>query len=359
MIGMLNAKPARLLLGRELPNGWRVVERVARPTNATGGNFGAPYIVEREGKSAFLKAMDLSRALLTKDLLTGLQHFAEAIRFEGSLLEVCAEKGMTRVVRLLDQGTVELDDANTDPLARRASTAFYFIFELATGDLRASIEMDQSASAKIGVLHDVALAIQQLHIEGIAHQDIKPSNVVSFTEHQKLADLGRASRRGSVSPNDHWAFPGDPTYMPPEYAYGHVPPEYRDRRLGADFYALGSLLAFLFTLESATPLLLESLPAHVQPTAWKGGGFDDALPYLVDAHAQVCHYVEGQLPEATRIHLLEAFRQLTHPDPSTRGHPNARRQTGKPLGIERYVSLFDLLKRRQAVADRMQAKALK
>lgn len=353
MVGMLKfSKPAQLLTGMELDDGWRVVEPVIRPTNATGGMFATPYIVEKDGKRAFLKAMDLSKALLSTDILEGLQFFTDSIKFEGDVLEVCSEKRMDRVVRLLHQGSIELDSTNSDPLARRASTVFYFIFERGEKDLRAGIEVDQTATQKVTVLFNVALAIHQLHQEEIAHQDIKPSNVVLFASDQKLADLGRASQRGKISPNDKWKFPGDSTYMPPEFLYGFEASEFRDRRLGADLYALGSLMSFLFSLESATPLLIDSLAAYARPNAWKGGDFQNVLPHLIDAHARVCSYLEGCFPESIRAELIEAYKQLTHPDPLLRGHPRARKQQGEPLGTDRYVSLFDRLRLKQSVADR-------
>ncbi|MFN0183254.1 MAG: protein kinase domain-containing protein [Aquabacterium sp.] len=347
------SKPAHLLTGRQLRDGWQVVAPVKRASDATGGTFSTPYVVEKDGQRAFMKAMDLSKALLGNDLLKELQRFTDAIKFEGDLLSVCADKRMSRVVRLLHQGELELDHQNQDPLARRASTVFYFIFELAEGDLRHRMKADPSDAQKLTFMFSIAVAIQQLHQEDIAHQDLKPSNVGMFGERPKVFDLGRASRRGRYSPNDDWRFPGDPTYMPPEFAYGLVPAEYVDRRLGADLYALGSLLAFLFSLESATPLLLQSLPQHVRPTDWKGGDYKDAMPYLIDAHARVCTYLSSYFPEATRAELVEAYKQLTHPDPAVRGHPKARAAVGRPHGIDRYVSLFDRLSKRQDIASRV------
>lgn len=352
MVGMLSiCKPAGLLQGRDLPGGWKVLQPFARAADATGGNFATPYIVEKDGRRAFLKAMDLSRALLSGDILAGLQHFTESIRFEGEMLEVCRHRGMDRVVRLIDSGQIEMDDKNSDPLARRASTVFYFIFELAEADLRAEIKLGQSSSSKLETLFNVAVAIQQLHQQEIAHQDIKPSNVVMFKQGQKLADLGRASKRGKVAPNDQWAFPGDPTYMPPEFSYGYLANEYHDRRLGSDFYGLGSLMAFLFSLQSSSPLLIDSLAAHARPNTWKGGDYKTVLPHLIDAHSRVCAYLSPYFPSDVRAELSEAYRQLTHPDPLVRGHPRSRAQHGRPLGIDRYISLFDRLKLKQKLAE--------
>ena len=58
-------QPARLLLGRELPGKWKVVEAAARKPNATGGHFSVGYIAEnQDGRKGFLKAMDYTAAFM-------------------------------------------------------------------------------------------------------------------------------------------------------------------------------------------------------------------------------------------------------------------------------------------------------
>lgn len=55
----------------------------------------------------------------------------------------------------------------------------------------------------IALMHQITAALRQLHGSGIAHQDIKPSNILFFQDdHTKLADLGRASDRHGGSPHD-------------------------------------------------------------------------------------------------------------------------------------------------------------
>ena len=61
-------------------------------------------------------------------------------------------------------------------------------------------------------LHHIAVGLQQLHGEGIAHQDLKPSNVLFFeTFGAKLADLGCADtlKNPASSPHGHWGITGD------------------------------------------------------------------------------------------------------------------------------------------------------
>jgi eukaryotic-like serine/threonine-protein kinase len=347
------SKPSQQLNGLTVGTGWTVSGPLSKDPNSTGGNFSTSYKAEKGGVVAFMKAMDLHEALLQQDILLALNKVTSAILFEASLLEDCRGDGLSRVVQLIEFGSVQTAPHATDPVAQSLSTVYFFIFELADGDLRKKYSALQSSSAKLQTLHGVAAAISQLHTARIAHQDLKPSNVVFFGEQaHKIADLGCASVQGRISPRDHLPFPGDQTYMPPEFAYGYLSSDFNDRRAGSDVYALGSMISFLFCQQSASFMLWQSLPQQYYPGLWKGS-FSDVLPYLVDAHSRVCAYVQSQLPGELSPEILGAFQQLTHPDPAKRGHPDARRRVGSPHGLERYVSLFDLLRRKLQVRERL------
>ena len=48
--------PAQQLVGKELPNGWKVEELIEQPETATGGHFSTSYIARSgNGERAFLK----------------------------------------------------------------------------------------------------------------------------------------------------------------------------------------------------------------------------------------------------------------------------------------------------------------
>jgi serine/threonine protein kinase len=308
--------------------------------------------------------MDLSAALQHADQLAAIRHFAEMIQFEGELLEICKQRHLSRIVRLIEQGTLDgAVGSEVTPVVAAASRVYFFIFELADGDVRHrfSRTCETDCSLKLRALHQTATAVAQLHGSSIAHQDVKPSNVVSFNGNEhKLADLGRASLVGRLGPTDDLPFAGDLTYMPPEYAYGFTPPDALDRRFGTDVYLLGSLIAFLFTLQGSSALLRQRVPDHVLPRVWStdpesawNGSFADALPHLVKAHGEVSDYLSQQIPTYCSGDLSRAYFELAHPDPLVRGHPKARRQVGRPLGLERYISLFDLLSKRSSVNERL------
>src|SRR6266481_8225226 len=89
--------PAARLKGLSLASGWKVIEEVQGFTEATGGQFSCPYIVEKKGRRAFLKALDYSKAEeLAKesgwDVPTALQYLVAAYNFERNLLRQCAER---------------------------------------------------------------------------------------------------------------------------------------------------------------------------------------------------------------------------------------------------------------------------
>lgn len=66
-------------------------------------------------------------------------------------------------------------------------------------------------------LHHVATGLYQLHSARVAHQDLKPSNILVFDKKlSKVSDLGSASIREVPSPRDEAPFAGDSTYAPPE-----------------------------------------------------------------------------------------------------------------------------------------------
>ena len=225
------ATPAKLLLGRTLPEGWTVERAVVPPPFATGGTFSASYIVNRNGQRAFLKAMDYTAALGSVDPARALAQMTAAYNFERDLLEKCQSHRLSRIVRVLDAGTLPSTAGDA------ASVVQYLVFELADGDIRSFVRIDTELDVawSLRMMHHVTAALRQLHAAGIAHQDVKPSNVLIFqSRRSKLADLGRASDRDRQSPFDELRCAGDRTYAPPELLYGEVSTDWSSRRLACD-----------------------------------------------------------------------------------------------------------------------------
>lgn len=338
---MANQTPAQRLGGIELQDGWRVIDTIPRSPGGTGGYFSHGYLVQSQaGIKAYLKALDYSAALRDHDPARALQQITTLYNFERDLCVKCRNSKLDRVVNVLADGSVTVDP--NDP----ASAVQYLIFELAEGDVRSQMDrIDHIDNAWIlRSLHHVATGLKQLHGVGVAHQDLKPSNVLMFEEQiSKVADLGRASSRGETTPYDEELVAGDMAYAPPELLYGHIDPDWNRRRLACDMYLLGSLLAFFYTRSSLTSLIKTELaPDHLW-TSW-GETYDDVLPYVRDAFGKAVVAFGREVPEGIREVLVNVLRQLGEPDPKFRGSPSRRGgSAASQFSLEQYISKFDLL----------------
>jgi serine/threonine protein kinase len=283
--------------------------------------------------------MDYTSALNSTDPATALNLLTSAFLFEREILQECVERKMSRIVRAIDGGKTSVN----------GQTVEYLIFEEAKGgDIRKYLESTAQFNLvwTLTCAHNVCVGVQQLHNASIAHQDLKPSNILHFPEEgEKLADLGRAWHKSKFSPYDALDFAGDLGYAPPELLYRYLDPDESDRRFGADFYLVGSLILFLFTGLRASQILVSALnPVH-GPRAWRGT-YDDVLPYLKHAFADNLVMVSAQFPDATlRTEMIDVLGQMCDPDVRTRGDKAHRAKYGSRFVLQRFVSRFDRLRR--------------
>jgi len=330
------------LHGRLLNNKWRVVRAIPKG-NTTGGYFSYGYIVKSiDGEEAFLKALDLSIAFRQPDFVEAINNMTSAYLFERDLLFRCRENRLTRIVRAIDQGVVEVTGA-TPPQVH------FLVFELAEGDMRQYMDAIGcfDLAWTLRTLHHVTVGIGQLHRIDIAHQDMKPSNVLSFDSgtSAKIADLGRASSRNDSALHDECSVAGDYGYAPPELLYGFISNEWNERRFACDLYHVGSLAMFMFTRVNMTAAISSYLhPVHL-PKHWQGA-YEEILPRVQYAFEQAMEDLEAEVPLSCRQDVISAVRQLCNPDSKLRGHPLNRKSRGNPYSIERYISWFNRLARK-------------
>ena len=338
--------PAESLAGKALPGGWLVGERLARAPYATGSCFSQGYhVTNTDGRKGFLKALDYFNALAQDDPATVLNAMTQAFLFEREICNVCVKRSMRKVVRAIDAGTVNVDASSQMGIVQ------YLIFELAEGDARkhiAAVAAFNTAGA-LRALHHVCTGLFQLHGSGIAHQDLKPSNMLVFDNQEwKVGDLGRACSKDLPAPHDRYDVAGDPAYAPPELLYHYVDPDWNRRRFGCDAYLLGSMILFLFTGAGATAQLLDQLDPSFHWSTYSGT-YDEVLPYLRDAYGRALETAAEALPSEYRSPLLEMLTQLCDPDPRLRGHPQARGAQSSQYSLERYISLLNLLATRAEI----------
>jgi serine/threonine protein kinase len=324
-----------------LEGAWRVGPLEQKKPQSTGGHFSQSYRVlnEEDGRRAFLKALDFYSAF--GDGPKSIELVATLFNFEEKLLEVCKSRGMDRVVRALSSGVVKVDP--TTPFG----TVPYLIFEEATSDIRVALgdrNLPTDTAWKLRALHHVTTGLKQLHGAGIAHQDLKPSNVLIFLIDQalfisKIADLGNAASANHPSPYDVMAWAGDYSYAPPEIHYSYLDPDWDRRRIGADLYLLGGLLSFIFSSTTSLATLFHFLPLEFHPGNWDGS-YDEVLPYIRHAFTNASELFEASLPEKLAAELMPIYRQLCEPDPRRRGAPNTSLNRN---ALEKFVTRFDLL----------------
>ncbi len=338
---------AQKLQGLTLDGGWKVLQLLPRGLNATGGCFSEGYLVEdTNGRKAFLKALDFSGAPFQKDTARWLEIMLRAFNHEKDLLYLCEKKRLDRIVMALGDGQVLVPGGGG-----LNEVVPYLILECAQTSLRSQAALVQQfdRAMALRILHQVAVGLQQLHGIRIAHQDLKPSNVVLFGPlESRITDMGSASHRDRNSPQDELSHAGDGNYTPPELLYKVTNSEWHTRRFGCDAYMLGALVVFLFYGTPMTPLVLAQVPQHQKPRAWNGS-YSDVFPLVQagfgDALTKISQVFQAQgVPE-----LTEVVRQLCDPDPSKRGHPKDLGRGQAQYDLTRYVSFFDRLARRMEI----------
>ena len=332
---------------------WKILKKIKRNPDNTGGHFSVGYHTENtKGDKGFLKATDIGLLNPSSDK-SAFSKTTQALneqKFEREILEICNGNNMDRIVHALDYGEFESVHNNVREMV------FFIVFELAQCDVRTQLlrSRSQNLSWTLNALHNLSVAVQQLHAAEISHNDIKPSNLLVFdAQLQKLADLGRATSNISAGPWDSFLYCGDKTYAAPEFWYNNYAfPKVGGRisfdvRKASDLYLLGSMAYFFITGQSLTPILRTALQPEQGGRVWTGS-FDEMLPYIYDALSSVMRHFDKQMyingsnsiiDEADE--LRAAVLQLCDPNPLKRGHPINISANVEKYSVERYVSLFD------------------
>lgn len=348
------ASAAARLMGLTLSGGWKVVKPFERRQDASGGNCSHTYLVEKDGKQAFLKAMDLSEALLVEeDTLDFIRALTDAYHHERQLLLHCRDRKMSKVVVAIDHG-----DVHVPGLSGVDAQAFYLIFELADGDVREQVDLTKRFDTlwSLRALKDVCLGLWQVHRELIAHQDTKPSNVLLYRkEGFRVSDFGRSSRQGRDVWYNEFPVAGDPIYAPPELLYRHTHPDFAARRIGCDLYMFGNLAAFMFAGVNMTAAIAGKLPPQFHWSQW-GGDYAQVLSYVEHAFTAALGDLAPLVDQDVRPEIVQIVRELCAPDVTRRGAPKALGRMTQ-YSLERYVSRLDVIYRKAEFKRRARVSA--
>ena len=137
--------------------------------------------------------------------------------------------------RLSHPGVVTIFDAGTDP----KSDLSYIAMEWVEGPSLERLIKEQGSLPvrdSLDIVHQVALALDAAHRQGLVHRDVKPGNILLDNEGQaKVTDFGIAKLARLNMTMTGWV-PGTPFYMSPE----QVRNEDVDGR--SDLFSLGVVL---------------------------------------------------------------------------------------------------------------------
>jgi serine/threonine protein kinase len=329
------------LRGKTTPAGWLIGDQVSFAADHTGGYFSDCYYVEKDGRKAFLKSLDIEKFDIS---LIGW--LLNAFNYEADLALLCREKRLVRIAQVMEYDKVERDPA-APPVLRYVP---FLIFELADGDIRATVDASKNISDqwRFKILHQTTLALLQLHKEQIAHQDLKPSNVLRFNDRLKLGDLGRSSLRGRAAPHDGDAIAGALNYAPFEQRYGYLRADWLERRLSVDVFHLGCLLIFNFTNTCFPELVIHRLADAHKPGRW-GDSYEQVVDHIKAAMIEVLAELSAEFPQSSRQEMIDIVLDLCHPAPTARGRAGIEKSSANALWLERYAARFDILQKRAGI----------
>ncbi|MPY99737.1 MAG: protein kinase [Actinophytocola sp.] len=300
-------------------------EQVGDLTGRRLGNYRIDGVLGRGGMSVMYRATDVRLGRKVALKVIG-EHLGADAEFRERFVDEA-------------RNTAAIDHPNIVPLYDfgEVDGMHYLGMRLVDGSDLASLISDgpMRPERAVGLLEQVADALDTLHRRGLVHLDVKPANVLvtkreSMREHVYVADFG-LTRRGATGHRTRGGdFLGSPTYAAPEHLRG----EPLDGR--TDQYALACVLFACLTgrppfpgdvqtvikghlnlLPPSAVRLVPSLPQAIDVVLARGMAKDPARRYD-NCVALLAAAAEALTPSRPREPQHEAHRELQH---QGNGHP--------------------------------------
>jgi len=218
----------------------RQIARVKQAVEASQGQQIPGYqVLAKLGSGAMAtvfkaRQLSLDRIVAIKVLPRRLSENAEYVERFYKEGKAAAKLNHANIVQAIDVG--------------EAGGYHYFVMEYVEGHTLGE-ELDAgkvfTEAEALGVIVQIARALEHAHEHGFVHRDVKPKNIMITRDGQaKLADMGLARATSDVAAAQAEAGKayGTPYYISPEQIRGEVDIGFR-----ADIYALGATLYHLVT----------------------------------------------------------------------------------------------------------------
>lgn len=336
---------AHILVGKIVGKKWFVEEKIESILGVTSTVATVGYFVRNsENKQkAFLKVIDMKTILDQPEFGSDLRKLLNIANHEKEIMNVCINRKMNRVIQILDYFEERIQGAE------EYSGIIGIVMELAKGDTRQLVDLGLHSDmlVVIGVCHDAAVGMMEMHKAELVHRDFKASNVMLLENGAKVGDVGSASKIGITGPFDDLPYAGDPAHRPPE-AYEQTTNIAWEQKIQHDLYMLGGVIHFLLTGEPLNSFLRKEL-GFTKNQNLQAQAYSQSYAYVRHALDKIYLNMELSLkkrsvPEKATNLLVNIVRYLTDADPTLRGHPINRQGIQNKYSLERIVQELDLAK---------------